>query len=355
MMTRLMRNWFFHSMVVCAGFFLSIYSLFSEEIQRNENFPRTQQNKIYEQYVEYKTEIIPRVWPEEDWSPEDIPDQDEFRIRNIYRVPCFTSYSPEQRFRLIMGVEHDVLVIVNRKLDRKYIPGPLGRPSSSPLPSKEEGRPQLTVSKAIDQAYRYLDVLEQEIPGNYAIADVFFGTDGDFPETPFWRVVWKPCVEGVFFDESDEMPKNNIQMVFHEKKGLARYSRKVDIFPSPETMEIEVQPAQAARKAALIFPQVLQTGVFRGWRGEREHKGKSRLVETRLVIFEPNWMLDPHRSIVWTPESREPPKETRLCWRIEFEVGGEYDPDTTGSHLPTNIIWIFIDAQTGECVGANFN
>ncbi len=69
-----------------------------------------------------------------------------------------------------------------------------------------------------------------------------------------------------------------------------------------------------------------------------------------LLIAAPNWLLDPKRA-VWLRD--KPPEETRLCWVVTFTsvYTGKEDPGTMA--VPPMFI-VYIDAATGEIVGANF-
>jgi hypothetical protein len=68
-----------------------------------------------------------------------------------------------------------------------------------------------------------------------------------------------------------------------------------------------------------------------------------------LRISVPNWLLDPARA-VWIRE--KPPEETRLCWVVRFRTTDTVDRRSM-KLTPVEIL-IYIDAATGEVVGANF-
>ena len=76
----------------------------------------------------------------------------------------------------------------------------------------------------------------------------------------------------------------------------------------------------------------------------------SGLHKAELLIAAPNWLLDPKRA-VWLRD--KPPEETRLCWVVTFTsvYTGKEEP---GTMLAPPMFIVYIDAATGEIVGANF-
>ncbi len=76
----------------------------------------------------------------------------------------------------------------------------------------------------------------------------------------------------------------------------------------------------------------------------------SGVLKAELLVAAPNWLLDPKRAI-WLRD--KPPEETRLCWVVAFTsvYTGKTEP---GELLVPPVFLVYIDAATGEVVGANF-
>ena len=307
------------------------------------------QKEMYDKYVELANNLVPRLWPDMNWSSEEIQPPDKFETREAYRVPVYSPFSlADQRVFLMLGIEHDILHIANNEI-RKEVK--LRRDAGE--------KATMDVYQVLDKAQYYLDLMNEEIPPDYILSYVIYAMDDELMiNDPIWWVIWQPCINGVFFDDADGKYNGDhfIFMTIHEELGLVFYLRKVGIYPPPESMEIKVSPKQAGEVALSLVPEVLKTNIFNTMRGDAERKLR-RLVETRLVLFEPNWMLDPKRSDfdvdILSYEIR-PPKETRLSWRIEFVLEEEPAPDGSRSMFREIQVWIYIDAKTGECVGADF-
>ncbi len=328
--------------MLVAGSFTILY--LTACTQRNGNRHAVQgMHNPYEYYTEKAARIIPRVWPELDWSPDELPKEEDFRVTDAgYRVPRYIARSRDrQRVWMSIGLEHDVFIIVNRMILEEV----KQRRDANETPT-------LSIPDVLKRAYDYLNLLEQEIPPDHAV-EVWFGSDGRVPRDHLWWVLWQPTVDGVYYDDSYGKYERRgwIYLVFHEQLGLYRYDR-VNVYPPPRSMEIKLSPAEAADIAAPLAREVLKTPYYRMWRGDAKQIVIPRLSETKLVISEPNWMLNRWRSTYMRGDLGAP-KETRLCWRVKFEV------DMKRSEIPTHVVeqyvWIFIDAETGKCVGANFD
>lgn len=326
---------------VALWFLLPYLSRMQEESRKQD---------LYERYVTLASRIVPRVWPDMKWSKKEIPPPTEFEVRNVYRVQCYSSYRPIKSICMTIGIHHDVLHIYNTKIAEE-IERRMGAGE----------KPKLTIPEVIERAHHYLKLLEQEIPPDYGMK-VWYGSDGEMAEEPVWWVKWEPCVNGVFFDDSLGWPNAHIYMIFHEDLGLKGYYRKVNIYPMPRSMEIRISAAEAAERAASLLPDFLKGPYYAfccSWYGYSTSNKISRLRETRLVLFEPNWALDRNRPFFFTEACQKVPKETRLCWRVTFEAKQEYEPGKTPPALKDVllglVILIFIDAKTGEGVGAVVN
>ncbi len=308
-----------------------------DEVQALEE---VRKDDLYLQVQDKMSRLVPRIWPDMGWTEEEIPAREIFRVRTIYRVPCYAMLPIRGRFHIILGVEHDIFVIVNmemrEEIERRRVAG-------------KEQVPSLTISEAIERAHLYLKLLEEEIPPDYALR-VWYGSDGAVISHPVWWAVWQPTVNGVYFEENT--PDITISLRFHEELGLASYHRLVGIYPMPESTDIRISPAEAAKKAAELAPKVLSSEYYRSIRAGVVN-GTIKLMENPvLVLFEPNWMLDRRRSR-FLINLHGPPEETRLSWRVSFRV--DVKEDDKWHFSGGRIIDVFIDAKTGECVGANFD
>jgi hypothetical protein len=99
---------------------------------------------------------------------------------------------------------------------------------------------------------------------------------------------------------------------------------------------------------------VLRTPFFLNWRYYADY-AVAGIEETKLVVFEPNWLLDPRRAEFG---HTGPPKTPRLCWRVVFGLCETLRPRADPNvrvPLPPAKVAVFLDAATGECVGALFN
>ncbi|HOF62498.1 MAG TPA: hypothetical protein PLM82_13055 [Candidatus Latescibacteria bacterium] len=203
--------------------------------------------------------------------------------------------------------------------------------------------PTLSIVEASERAKRYLDVLDISLPANHVLYSARFNSDPG--KSPFsWILNWGPPDSEYKYDDHPV----SFEVIFHEKYGLL-HARPGWIISRPSSVEVNISREQAIFKAEKAVPLVMQTPFYQRCcvPGFRIKGVKS----VELLISRPNWLLDPSRA-VW---GREPPTdETRLCWVIVFET-----LDTVLTR-PRNFkpippdIRIYIDAATGEIVGANF-
>ena len=316
-------------------------------VASNEKQLRRDEAYLYEQYITIATRLIPRLWPEMDWSPDEIPPIEDFRVITSKRIKNYRPSLSGQRVWMNIGVDSDTFLISNMEI----------RSQLKELRGAGE-RPTLTINQAIARADEYLRLLEYEIPDNFVVSVRFV-----FYRDPIWVVQWRPSVNGILFDNAGNRWKSDLVAVeFHERLGLQRFNWRVGVYPEPKSMDVHVSPEVAARTAAPLAKKIMHSGYFRGWHGKNPERTLSEIMDTRLVIYEPNWIFSPLRSIFLKPESTELPKETRLCWRVTFVVkenttrGGLGDEPNIVRiiHDSDKLIWIYIDAASGRCVGADY-
>lgn len=206
-----------------------------------------------------------------------------------------------------------------------------------------DATPTLSIAEAYERAKRYLDILGITLPTNHTLYTANFNSDpGISPHS--WSLTWGPTDSKYKYDDSPV----SCEVVFHERFGLL-HVRPGWIISRPTAEEVNVSREQAILKGEKAAPLVMQTPFYLQCRlPDFKVKG---VKSAELLISRPNWLLDPKRAI-W---AREPPTdETRLCWVVVFETA-----DTVLAR-PRNFkpmppdIRIYIDAATGEIVGANF-
>jgi hypothetical protein len=201
--------------------------------------------------------------------------------------------------------------------------------------------PTLTVGQAVERAKRYLVDLEVVLPTNAVLKRVLFNSD--FKSV--WEVRWAVQAGGFAYDEflRDDP---TVVVLFHEEHGFCVYGNDV-FFPLPKSTAVKISQEDAILKASKVAPLVMQT---RFYRDARASGFKVTGVESaELKIAAPNWLLNPARAI-WIRE--KPPEETRLCWVVRFKTTDTVDRGKM-KLSPVDIL-IYIDAATGEVVGANF-
>ena len=214
------------------------------------------------------------------------------------------------------------------------------------LANHRHASPPFTFTHAISQARDYLDAFEISIPpGDFELSTAEL--NGRFKNC--WEVGWTRVAGAYPWDDFSEGWREGVSVVFREDTGLVLLGN--DIFsPAPQSTAVAIKREDAISKAANQVPLVQQTPFYQ--RAHLEGFAISSLASCALEVAVPNWLLDPDRA-VWTRET--PPDETRLCWVVEFATrdAREAQRGIKGKLIPPNIL-IYLDAKTGEVVGANF-
>jgi hypothetical protein len=126
--------------------------------------------------------------------------------------------------------------------------------------------------------------------------------------------------------------------------------------PSPTSLTVAISRDEAVIKAEKLTDDVMRTPYYRMAR--RAGFKAVALDSCELKVVKPNWLLDPARASWPSPEIVT---ETRLCWMVRFKtevISADVDPkseDGTPMKLMRPDIVLYIDAATGECVGAGFS
>ena len=207
--------------------------------------------------------------------------------------------------------------------------------------------PSLSTEQAYAQALRYLDMLGVSLDKRAVLSKLSFG-DKEWEREFMWIVHWEASDGGYRYDDFlENIYSPCIGVSFSEKYGLVYFGN--DPFPPPpKTTEVRIQREDAIFKAEKAVPLVMLTPYYRQCRLPGFKVSGVKSAELRIAC--PNWLLDPSRAI-WIWDS--PPKETRLCWIVRFTTVDTVKREEGMKPVPPDIL-IYIDAATGEIVGANF-
>lgn len=210
--------------------------------------------------------------------------------------------------------------------------------------SAPQSLPKLSCGEAIVRAKEYLTALELELPTNCVIRVVAF--DGDYPSQ--WEVRWVPLFGGYEIDDFVESDIQSMVVVFHEEYGFCGYGFDINV-PPPATTVVNLSREQAISRASAVAPLVMETGFYKAARADGfKITGVSAV---RICVAVPNWLLDPERA-VWIRQAA-PVEESRLCWIVTFATVDTVD---RGDMILSRVkVLVYIDAATGEVVGANFS
>jgi hypothetical protein len=206
--------------------------------------------------------------------------------------------------------------------------------------------PQLSFREAIDRAKAYLaeyhiplssDLKLNKVKFNYS---VLYGC---------WSVSWCRLAGGYEWDDF-EPSEEGVGVVFHEKRGLYTIADSSHD-PPPKSFKVVMTREEAIVKAPNYVPLVERTPFYRMAR--LDGFVPTTLVSCNLRIVAPNYLLDPKRA-AWLPG--KVPTETFLCWAVRFstvDAKASKRPGP-GKLIPPDIV-IYLDAATGDCVGADFS
>lgn len=205
--------------------------------------------------------------------------------------------------------------------------------------------PALSVREALARAKGYLDIIGVNLPPNMVLKSIVF--DKEVKNKPWWVIVWEPAENGYPWDDSELCYPHEMSVAFHEQYGFLWFSR-TDFWPTPKATEVKIAQDAAIAKAEKAVPLVMRTPFYKS----RKLSGfkPSGALSARLMVSAPNWLLDPERAIwIW----EKAPEETRLCWVVTFRTVDTVDRGK-GVILSCPQITVYIDAATGEIVGATF-
>jgi len=274
------------------------------------------------------------------FAPTNVPFRSEYegplRLTRQYRKPF--SYYPSvlfinAQFDLQITDEDtpQLIALRNHKL-RWYIDT-----------NSVQRIPLLTPQKAIEHAQHYLNRLGVSTTTGMAIKTITFNQN----DNSSWEVKWEPMLNRTRYDSFDVQYEQHITISFHESYGFVGYEWRLD-FPAPRNMVVRISQTDAIGRAMRVVSRIQQSPYYLQCRVPGFVV--SGLHKAELLIAAPNWLLDPERA-VWLRD--KPPEETRLCWVVTFTsvYAGKEEP---GAMLVPPMFLVYIDAATGEIVGANF-
>jgi len=281
---------------------------------------------------EYYSNVVEKIIPHEvpfanSYTRSIILNEKPEVFKRGYHSSCLSING--QFYFIINKQNNDLLMLWNHRLD-KYI-----------RTNAVQYIPKLSIAQAIIQARQYLSDLKVSQPTNMILKNI------GYCRPSMWEVRWEPVVQETRYDNFDIQYEQSVVVVFHERFGFVGYGWMND-YPKPKCMDVLVSQDDAVLKASKAIPLIQKSPYYLQCR--MPGFVASGLHKAELLIAAPNWLLDPKRAI-WLRD--KPPEETRLCWVVTFTsvYTGKEDPGTMA--VPPMFI-VYIDAATGEIVGANF-
>lgn len=205
--------------------------------------------------------------------------------------------------------------------------------------------PEFDPDRAVQVAKNYLNLYQIPLSAGLELASAKFNQSCQ----ACWEVRWTRVINGYPWDDFDPVSRESLVVIFHEKEGLVCLSD--DIYsPVPKSLDVVMTREEAITKATKCAPLVERTPFYKSARLDGFIVDEMKACDLKVAI--PNYLLDPQRAN-WLRKT--PPDETRLCWVIRFATvdGKAKQRPGPGKPIPPDII-IYLDAATGECVGANF-
>jgi len=303
-------------------------------------------------------------------QPERIPAETQDRLGALYKLaaenmkvcsPLFATAAnasvPSLRSKVIrqagkpkmFGIHGDLLLevwadslrfvgVVNKALFQKLQEA-----------TTQQSVPTIELGAAVERARGYCEAFKVQVPSDFKLTDVQFNTS----EKSCWKVRWRRFVGQYVWDDHEE--SESVVVVFHEKDGLLTLGND-SCQPAPKSVDVKLSSEQAINKASK-YVSLLQRSPFY-LRARQGGFVATAVKACELRVAVPNWLLDPNRAAL---HRDGPPVETRLCWIVRFETIDAIEQrrnlkNSDGKPITflAPAISIYLDAATGEVVGARF-
>ncbi len=220
-------------------------------------------------------------------------------------------------------------------------------------PSGWQKTPTLARDAAIERAKEYLKIFKIDVPPDYKLAEANFGRYGQGKMC--WRVLWNRFSGQHRWDESS-LGMESVFVDFYEKEGLVNLSSCRCNCPEPKRLDVKIAKEEAMERATRCVPLVQRNPNYRS--SMRDGFVAKSVTNCELRVSAPNWWFGPKPCTYMSVGKA--PTETRLCWKIKIATmdskqeerrrKGELGSDES---LIAPEMTIYIDAATGEAVGAN--
>lgn len=308
------------------GFFILIaYNCFAKSVETNAAL-----HWLEFQYPKLVSKLAPK----------------NIEFTNISRTPVeiTTIERSANSFGSVLEVEHEYYICIDCTTNRLLCFSNL-RLYNFIQTNKVQTIPEWTAQRAIKIANEYLLILNETLNMRATLETITFG-EAEYHS--IWHIVWKPSDGGFLHDDFLKTIYNpRIEICLSEKYGFVLFTA-TPFPPPPRTTEVRISREDAIFKAEKAVPLVMLTPYYQQCRLPGFKASSVKSAELRIAC--PNWLLDPARAI-WIWDS--PPKETRLCWIVRFTTVDKIKRADGFKPHPPDIL-IYIDAATGEIVGANF-
>jgi hypothetical protein len=206
--------------------------------------------------------------------------------------------------------------------------------------------PRFSIQQAWSCATNYLNILGVNLDKRAVLKTISF--ENSAWSRSLWHITWEPCDNGYFYDDFlQNIYHPHVTVGINEEYGFVLFF-SAPFPPPPKTTEVRIPRETAIFKAEKAVPLVMRTPYYQQCRMPGFKASGVKSADLRMAC--PNWLLDPARAI-WIWDS--PPKETRLCWVVRFATVDTVKREGGFNPHPPDIL-VYIDAATGEIVGANF-
>ncbi|EIQ01342.1 hypothetical protein OpiT1DRAFT_05918 [Opitutaceae bacterium TAV1] len=207
--------------------------------------------------------------------------------------------------------------------------------------------PSFSVDTVIKQSIEYLASLDFKLSANLRIKSISFNQT----YSKCWEIRWGPTFQNIEMDDFDAFSVEDICAVFNEKTGFVYAGTSIHT-SAPRSISIQITSEEALLKAAALVPRIQQHPNYLKMR--RPGFTVKGLISCSLKIARPNYFFTNGKGKKGSHDSL---LESRLCWIFRFS--SIYSAiSTTNKHHDRVLVApdfvVYIDTETGECIGADF-